>query len=144
MESLENKRFIYEFDDFVLDPHEKALLLRGRAVHLTPKQFETLVFLVENNGRALSKQELMSALWENAFVEESNLAKQISHLRKIFNKKGARLIETLPKHGYRFKADLSRTELEPENGVVFETRTVKRLIIAPNGHTEPEQLALPP
>ena len=144
MERIGNKRVIFEFEDFVLDPHEKTLLFRGRAVHLTPKEFETLVLLVENNGKALSKHEMMSALWEDAFVEESNLAKQISQLRKVLNRKGGKLIETVPKHGYRFHAEISRTEIEPESEVVFASRSVRRLTVAGIDHYDNELLALPP
>jgi len=144
MEGVENKRFIYEFEDFVLDPQDKTLLFRGRAIHLTPKELQTLVLLVENNGRALSKQEMMTALWEDAFVEESNLAKQISQLRKVFNSKGSKLIETVPKHGYRFKAELSHVEVKPDSEVVFAARTVKRLTVAAPHQPDEKPFALAP
>src|SRR4051794_8411558 len=105
MEATESERFIYEFGEFVLDPKEKTLLFRGTPIHLPAKEFNTLLLLVENNGHALTKDEMMTAIWDDAFVEESNLAKKISRLRKIVNTEGQELIETLPKHGYRFKAD---------------------------------------
>ena len=63
-----------------------------------------LLILVESQGRALSKAHLMSALWPDTFVEEANLPFQISALRKALGDDGARWIETLPKHGYRFNA----------------------------------------
>src|SRR5689334_3670749 len=105
MENAENKRFIYEFGDFVLDPQERALLIGGSPVHLPAKEFETLLLLVEHNGHALSKDEMISAIWRDAFVEEGNLAKQISRLRKLLGDGTGKedLIETIPKHGYRFK-----------------------------------------
>lgn len=110
MESAENKEFIYEFGQFVLDPHERVLLAGGKPVHLTDKVFDTLLFLIKNNGRRLTKEEMMAAIWEDAFVEEGNLAKNISRLRKILNTDGASLIETLPKHGYRFLADVKQID----------------------------------
>src|SRR5262245_4564710 len=106
METVGSERFIYEFGEFVLDPHEKTLLIGDIPVHLPAKEFDTLLLLVEHNGHALTKEEMMSAIWEDAFVEESNLAKQISRLRRVINTNGDEYIETLPKHGYRFKADL--------------------------------------
>src|SRR5215467_4318776 len=108
MEQLENKGLVYEFGKFVLDPEGKTLFADGEAIHLPAKEFDTLLLLVENNGKALSKDEMMSAIWQDAFVEESNLAKQISRLRKILNTNGREFIETIPKHGYRFSADLRR------------------------------------
>ncbi|HKQ73144.1 MAG TPA: winged helix-turn-helix domain-containing protein, partial [Blastocatellia bacterium] len=101
MEKIGNKGFVYEFGKFVLDPEGKTLFYGGKPIHLPAKEFETLLLLVENNHKALSKDEMMEAIWQDSFVEESNLAKQISRLRKILNTDGEQFIETLPKHGYR-------------------------------------------
>src|SRR6478752_3880331 len=130
MESSENKRFVYEFGRFVLDPNEKTLLVDGEAVHLPAKEFETLLLLVKNNGRALSKEQMISAVWQDAFVEESNLAKQVSKLRKLLNGAGGQFIETIPKHGYRFSADLRIVDPAPESPVIAERRTVRRVTMA--------------
>ena len=144
MEIADNKRFVYEFGRFVLDPEEKTLYADGVSQHLPAKEFETLLLLVENNGRALSKEEMMSTIWQDSFVEESNLAKQISLLRKLLNSNGEEYIETLPKHGYRFSADLRRTIVETNEPVILEKRTVKRVTFAVENEIEPKQTALPP
>lgn len=107
-EAAENKGFIYEFGKFVLDPQERVLLADGKQVHLTDKVFDTLLLLIENNGRLLTKDEMITSIWEESFVEESNLAKNISRLRKILNADGVELIETLPKRGYRFRAEVAQ------------------------------------
>ena len=140
MEIDRSQRVIYEFGKFVLDPEGKALFANGQAIHLPAKEFDTLLLLVEHNGRAMSKEEMMSAIWQDAFVEESNLAKQISRLRKILNSNGQEFIETIPKHGYRFSADLRRTMPPPGSPVVLERRTVKRLTLSHQGEDEPELL----
>ena len=75
-------------------------------VALAPKPFELLLLLVRHPGRAFSKQELMAALWPETFVEEANLSFQVSTLRKALGDGSSRWIETLPKHGYRFAADV--------------------------------------
>ncbi|MBC7899862.1 MAG: winged helix-turn-helix domain-containing protein, partial [Saprospiraceae bacterium] len=144
METAENKRFVYEFGKFVLDPQEKTLFSDGLPLHLPAKEFETLLVLIENNRRALTKDEMISAVWPDAFVEEGNLAKQISRLRKIFNTNGDQYIETLPKRGYRFSADLRRTRPVIEEPVILEKRTVKRLTIAVENEVDDRPLALPP
>lgn len=128
METAEDKRFVYEFGKFLLDPQEKTLFSDGKPIRLPAKEFETLLLLVENSGRALSKEEMMTALWQDAFVEETNLAKQISRLRKIFNSSGEKLIETLPKHGYRFSAEVNQIFREADERIL-EKRTVKRLTV---------------
>ena len=142
METLENKEFVYEFGRFVLNPRERLLSVDGKVIRLAAKEFETLLFLVQRNGRAISKEEMMSAIWQDAFVEESNVAKQISRLRKLLNKNGDQFIETIPKHGYRFKADLQRRVWEPDVPVVVEKRTVQSVTLEVENDTVPQVKAL--
>src|SRR5499426_1259878 len=125
MEKVENKEFVYEFGKFVLDPRAKTLFSEGKPIHLPAKEFETLLLLVQNNHKALSKDEMMEAIWQDSFVEEGNLAKQISRLRKILNSDGEQFIETLPKHGYRFSADLRLTIPVEEEPPILERRPLK-------------------
>ena len=84
----------------------------------------------------------MEAIWQGSFVEEGNLAKQISRLRKILNTDGEQFIETLPKHGYRFSADLRITSPVAEEPVILERRTLKRLTFAVENEIEDQSLAL--
>ncbi|HMM80464.1 MAG TPA: tetratricopeptide repeat protein [Pyrinomonadaceae bacterium] len=142
MEVLENRGVTYRFGKFVLDPAQRLLLADGRPVHLPAKEFETLLLLVEHNGKALSKEEMISAVWQDVFVEESNLAKQISRLRKVLNSEGNEFIETIPKHGYRFAADISWTASVSEAPVILEKRTVDRVKLIVE--TENEPVELPP
>jgi len=142
MDKIENKGFVYEFGKFVLDPEGKTLFSGGKPIHLPAKEFETLLLLVENNHKALSKDEMMKAIWQDTFVEEGNLAKQISRLRKILNTDGEQFIETLPKHGYRFSADLRLTSPVAEEPIILERRTLKRLTLAVENEIEDQPLAL--
>jgi Tol biopolymer transport system component/DNA-binding winged helix-turn-helix (wHTH) protein len=98
---------LYEFGSFRLDVVGRVLTRDGHAVALAPKTFELLLLMVQSPGRAFSKQELMTALWPETFVEEANLSFQISVLRKALGEEGARRIETVPKHGYRFGGDVN-------------------------------------
>src|SRR5215470_20328658 len=94
-------RQIYEFGAFRLDPAERILLRGGEPVALTPKVFDTLVLLVQNAGRLITKDEFMSKVWGDAFVEDATLAQSISQLRKALA--DSEIIETIPKKGYRFR-----------------------------------------
>jgi len=123
----ENDRFVYEFGRFVVDPLDKTIVVDGRSIQLPAKEFETLLLLIENNGRVVTKSDMMSALWQDTFVEEGNLATYISRLRKIVNKDGEKLIETVPKLGYRFTADLRKNFLDSNGAIVVEKRTIKTL-----------------
>jgi len=98
----------YEFGRFLLDGRERVLLRDGQPVALTPKAFDTLLVLVQNGGHVLKKDELMKAVWPDSFVEEVNLAHNISVLRKTLQEKDeeSRFIETVPRRGYRFVAPL--------------------------------------
>src|SRR5215813_12109327 len=104
-----------EFGPYRLDLLERILLRNGEAVPLAPKVFETLVLLVENGGHILEKDELLKKLWPDTFVEESNLAQNIFHLRKALanGAGGKHFIETIPKRGYRFTAEVTRTDYVP-------------------------------
>ena len=113
----EKKRHFYYFGPFRLDPRECLLILDGKPVPLAPKAFEVLLVLIENAGHLVDKDDLMRRLWPGTFVEEANLAKQVSLLRKIFSEatNGREYIETVPKRGYRFVEEVTEVE-EPEAG----------------------------
>jgi DNA-binding winged helix-turn-helix (wHTH) protein len=119
-------RQIYEFGDFRLDPAEQLLLHEGQPVALAPKVFETLLILLNSDGRLIDKDEFIGQLWPNVFVEDVALAQNISQLRKALSdgKNGSQMIQTVPKRGYRL--------LVPVNRVTVEERTaeVKRSQIA--------------
>jgi non-specific serine/threonine protein kinase len=97
---------VYEFGPYRLDVTQRLFTREGTVVPLPPKTFELLLLLVKTPGRAFSKQELMTALWPETFVEEANLSFQTSMLRKALGEGGAHWIETIPKHGYRFTAEV--------------------------------------
>ena len=100
---------LYEFGPFRLNLERRLFTREHQVVPLAPKTFDLLVLLVQSPGRAFSKQELMNALWPDTFVEEANLSFQISVLRKALGEDGAGWVETVPKHGYRFGADVRAT-----------------------------------
>ncbi|HEY6137758.1 MAG TPA: winged helix-turn-helix domain-containing protein [Thermoanaerobaculia bacterium] len=95
----------YEFGPFRVDVEQSTLLQDGRPIPLTPKAFDTLVLLVENAGRLLEKEAMMERLWPGTFVEEANLANNISLLRKALGDSG-NLIQTVPRRGYRFIGEI--------------------------------------
>ena len=133
--SLKTKYF-YVFGDFRLDLTEKNLLRDGKPIPITPKVFETLQVFVEHAGRLIEKDELMQKIWQDRFVEESNLTFNIKMLRRALedNVQKPRFIETVPRRGYRFITEVRRVEAEekaaPEN--FSESKIAKPQIS--NGH----------
>lgn len=109
MKIVSPPRKIYEFGRFRVDAVECFLLDGNNVVALTPRVFDTLLMLVENQGHILSKEEMLAEIWHGAFVEENNLAQNISILRKSL---GKGVIETVPKRGYRFAAPVRLLENE--------------------------------
>ena len=100
-------RHLYSFGPFRLDTRERMLLRDGQYVPLTPKALETLMVLVEHGGRIVEKEEFLRQVWPDTFVEDVTLAKNVSSLRKILGDGDQhQYIETIPKRGYRFVADV--------------------------------------
>jgi len=106
---------LYEFGPFRLDVDERVLLRDEQMVPLTPKAFDTLVVLIQNHGHVLEKEELLKAVWPDTFVEEATLAQNIFTLRKALGKE-PQYIETLPKRGYRFTANVREIASPRGNG----------------------------
>jgi Tol biopolymer transport system component/DNA-binding winged helix-turn-helix (wHTH) protein len=120
----------YEFGPFRLDVSERVLLREGRPVALTPKAIETLLVLVRNSGHIVDKDDLMKEVWPDVFVEEASLARNVSVLRKILRKNASKnqYIETIPKRGYRFTADV-KEGWDNTGDLVVEQHVRARLVI---------------
>ena len=100
---------IYEFGEFRIDAAKRLLLRRnGEIIPLTPKIFDTLLYLARNNGKVIEKDELMREIWMDTIVEENNLNKNISVLRRVLGEKPGehRFIVTVPGQGYEFVAEV--------------------------------------
>jgi DNA-binding winged helix-turn-helix (wHTH) protein/predicted Zn-dependent protease/TolB-like protein len=98
----------YEFGIYRIDVGNRSLYRAGEFVPLSPKVFDTLLVLIQEAGRVVTKDELMQKVWPDAFVEEGNIANNISTLRKLLNPDfdGEGPIATVPKRGYRFTAEI--------------------------------------
>ncbi len=118
------QRHFYEFDSFRIDVDERQLLKGGKPVALTPKVFDILLALVENCGRTLSKDQLMQTVWPESFVEEGNLNRNVSTLRKALGEDShyPRYIKTKPKQGYRFVGQV-REVWDDDESVLVENRS---------------------
>jgi Tol biopolymer transport system component/DNA-binding winged helix-turn-helix (wHTH) protein len=109
---MSDRTAVYEFGAYRLDPRTRVFCLRDRPIALAPKSFDLLLLLVENRGRVVERDELIRELWPDTVVEEANVTFQVSTVRKALGEEGAKWIETVPKHGYRFSATVR--EVRPE------------------------------
>lgn len=108
----------YEFGRFLVKPDERVLMREHELVPLTPKAFEILLTLLENDGRIVPKDDLMKKVWPHTFVEEGNLTQNVSLLRKALGESAndTQFIETIPRRGYRFVAPVTRANGKGQNG----------------------------
>src|SRR4029453_7245015 len=100
----------YEFGEFQLDTGKRLLRrVDGTQVPLTPRVFETLLYMVEHHDAVLDKERIMEAVWPDTIVEENNLAQAISKLRQVFGETPGShsYIVPVPGRGYRFVAQVS-------------------------------------
>ena len=114
-----------EFGKFRLDTQKKTLWHDGISVPMPLKELELLCVLIENRGELVTKEELLNKVWEDSFVEESNLSRHIYLLRQTFKEFGENedLIQNIARRGYRFTGDVC----EAINGeVILEKYTVTR------------------
>jgi DNA-binding winged helix-turn-helix (wHTH) protein/TolB-like protein/Tfp pilus assembly protein PilF len=119
----ERQRPLYRFGPFSLDPKERVLSREGEPVPLTPKVFDALLALVESSGQLIKKEVLINRLWPDAIVEERGLTQNIFLLRKALGDNGGetKYIETVPKHGYRFIAEVTLC-LDEQTGLIVQRR----------------------
>jgi DNA-binding winged helix-turn-helix (wHTH) protein/TolB-like protein/Flp pilus assembly protein TadD len=129
VKSGEIKR-VYEFGPFRVDGEDRTLWRAGEQVSLTIKAFDTLLVLIEGAGRVIAKEELMEKVWPGSFVEENNLAQQISAIRKALGEteSGAPYVETIPKRGYRFSAATRAIDGETA-GLIIKEQIRGRLVV---------------
>jgi Tol biopolymer transport system component/DNA-binding winged helix-turn-helix (wHTH) protein len=122
----------FEFGSFSLDPAEHRLLSNGQPVALTPRVFDLLRVLVENAGHLVEKERLLTEVWHDAVVEEANLTRAISVLRKVLGENGTtHYIETVPKVGYRFIVPVHVRHGDPfERGERVAHRVHRRALVA--------------
>ena len=120
---------LYEFGPFRLYTGERLLLRDGQSIQLTPKAFDTLVLLVENGGHVVEKATLLEAVWPDTFVDENTLTRNISTLRKALGQdgNGHQYIETVPKLGYRFVADVR--EIRDQSAYVVLGKSIRSHIV---------------
>jgi DNA-binding winged helix-turn-helix (wHTH) protein/TolB-like protein/tetratricopeptide (TPR) repeat protein len=101
----------FSFGEFTLDPHRRHLLRGGKQIPLNARAFDLLHFLIENAGRIVPKEEILNSVWKGQFVEESNLAVQISAIRRALGDRtdDPQFLMTIPGKGYQFVAPVTPT-----------------------------------
>jgi pimeloyl-ACP methyl ester carboxylesterase/DNA-binding winged helix-turn-helix (wHTH) protein len=133
---------IYSFSGFEINGGERTLRDGADMIALPPKVFDTLLMLVRNSGRVLAKERMLDEIWEGSFVEENNLAQNISVLRRVLRETPeAKFIETVPKFGYRFVAPVTECGSKIETEISHTTQTRVYIADRQGGDLERPQTA---
>ena len=103
----------FQFGDFTLDPAARCLFRGCQPIPMTPKEFRTLLVLIEAAGSAVEKETLIREVWPDTYVGDGSLARNISVLRKHL---GEDSIQTVPKYGYRFSYQVRKVQRDTESG----------------------------
>jgi len=103
---------IFEFGDVRVEPSNFKIWKAGAELALEPKTFQVLLFLLENRGRLIEKNELLDAVWKDTFVTENAMTREIAKLRKALgdDSKTPKYIQTVHTQGYRFIAEVTETD----------------------------------
>jgi two-component system KDP operon response regulator KdpE len=91
--------------DFHVDLETREITVRGKSIHLTPKEFDLLVYFIKHSGKVLTHRTLLAALWGGNYVEQNEYLRVfVGNLRKKIEPDAAspRYILTEPWIGYRF------------------------------------------
>jgi Tol biopolymer transport system component/DNA-binding winged helix-turn-helix (wHTH) protein len=139
---------LIRFEGFELRPAARSLSWNGRDIVLRSKTFDLLLYLAQHPHQVVTKEELLSALWPDSFVEESNLAQHVFLLRKALaeNGQGERVVVTVPGKGYQFTASLDTLPLVEERPGTGELRmsavqSITRMVIEAEEEEESPRLA---
>jgi DNA-binding winged helix-turn-helix (wHTH) protein/tetratricopeptide (TPR) repeat protein/TolB-like protein len=146
---------IFQFGEFQIDVLARTLRREEEIVTLNRRAFDVLLYLVQNPGRVLTRDELLKNVWSDTFVDENSLAQSISALRRALEEKPGdnSYIVTLPGRGYQFvsavtvvvpeslsvSTDAALAAGNTSHGVLVQRQTVRTSVIT----EENEQLSLP-
>ncbi len=124
------KSKVYEFGEYHLEAASLSLFREKQIVQLPPKTFEVLLALVESGGRVVTRDEITERVWADTFVEEANLTNHVSALRKTLGEDGdgRKFIETIPRRGYRFVAEVREIAAGGAAEITVSERTTTRVV----------------
>jgi Tol biopolymer transport system component/DNA-binding winged helix-turn-helix (wHTH) protein len=102
----------YRFDNVLVDGNRLRIEKDGQPHKITPRAFDVLVYLVEHRDHIVEKQELFDEVWKEKFVTDNALTRTIKEIRQVIgdDADAPRYIETVPKRGYRFIAEVRNIE----------------------------------
>jgi DNA-binding winged helix-turn-helix (wHTH) protein/pimeloyl-ACP methyl ester carboxylesterase len=116
----EGQQVIYNFEGHSLDTARRELRSGEKLVAVEPQVFDVLTFLIRNSDRVVSKDDLISGVWNGRIVSDSTLSSSINAVRHVVGDSGdaQRFIRTVPRKGFRFVAAVAESG-KPESGAAI-------------------------
>lgn len=107
----------FRLGTWLVQPSLNTISRNGASIHVEPKMMQVLVYLARQSGEAVSKDELLKAVWPDTFVTDDVLIRSISELRRILQDDAhePRIIQTIPKRGYRLLPKLDPNTAPAKN-----------------------------
>ena len=107
---------MYSFEEFTVDPDRRELRRGEKRLHLHPRAYDTLLYLLRHPGRVLGKEELLQAIWTDVAVGDNTLAQSIREIREVLDDQvqNPRFIRTVPRKGYLFLPEIREELPAPE------------------------------
>lgn len=132
-------RSFYDFHEFRIDPEKRLLLRNEKAVPLSPKAFDTLLLLIQNSARVVTKEELWGEVWHGTFTTDNNINVHVSKIRKALDqgRSGHQCIETIDKQGFRFACEVRKIENQAAD---FIPEQQTHSLVVADKHVAPEEL----
>ncbi len=126
--------FRYQFNDFILDSQQHALIRAEKKINLGSIAYKILLYFVNNPNRTIHKEELITAVWENVIITDATLYKQIQRLRDLLHDNGEKknIIETIHGVGFEFLPEVNTVDAEQKQHTITlktENRNWNKAII---------------
>jgi TolB-like protein len=103
---------IYNFEGYSLDPDRRELRDRDALVSVEPQVFDLLQYLIRNRDHIVSKDDLITGVWDGRVVSDSTLSSRLTAVRQAVGDSGEKqqLIRTIPHKGFRFIGEVHETK----------------------------------
>ena len=136
---------IFKFGDYVLESREHSLRKGTQQIHLRPKAFETLLYLVKHHGSLIKKQDMLDDLWPNVIVTENTLSHCIDEVRQALqdNAQKPTFIRTIPRVGFKFIAEVRELKTDEDitvssnSGVNEQKKDINNTVIEDQKKNQP-------
>ena len=116
---MSDNSFVFMFGEFEVSESDLRVARAGETLPLEPKTLRVLLYLLRNQGRLVTKQELLDHVWGDVAVVESSLTRAVALIRKALDDdmRDPKFIATVPKAGYRFICSVETRILQPAGGL---------------------------